>query len=180
MICKNCGKEIDKKAAVCVHCGVAVKQKKSIFKRWWFWLIVVVVIGAVAAGGGEESAPQSGDAPTQQAQDAPTPETFEAVELKEMFADLEKNAMLAEEKYQNKNIEVTGEISNFDSDGAYISIKVVGADAWDFNSMQCYIKNDEQKNILIQKSVGDSVTLQGKVKSIGEVLGYTLDIKNIK
>ena len=29
MFCKNCGKEIDDKAAVCVHCGVAVTNETS-------------------------------------------------------------------------------------------------------------------------------------------------------
>lgn len=27
MFCKNCGKEIDDKAAVCIHCGVPVKHE---------------------------------------------------------------------------------------------------------------------------------------------------------
>lgn len=27
MFCKNCGKEIDDKASVCVHCGVAVENE---------------------------------------------------------------------------------------------------------------------------------------------------------
>lgn len=29
----------------------AIKQKKSIFKRWWFWVIVVIVVGSVATSG---------------------------------------------------------------------------------------------------------------------------------
>ena len=29
MFCKNCGKEIDDKAAICVHCGVAVEKKSE-------------------------------------------------------------------------------------------------------------------------------------------------------
>jgi hypothetical protein len=29
MFCKNCGKEIDDKAAFCVHCGVAVNEKEK-------------------------------------------------------------------------------------------------------------------------------------------------------
>ena len=32
---------------------------------------------------------------------------------------------------------------------------------------------------MVQKSVGDGVTIKGKVKSIGEVLGYSIDIKEI-
>lgn len=49
-ICKNCGKEVDDKAIVCVHCGCSLKVKKPIFKKWWFWAIVVVLITGIAAG----------------------------------------------------------------------------------------------------------------------------------
>lgn len=30
MFCKNCGKEIDDKAAVCPHCGVAQSEQQPI------------------------------------------------------------------------------------------------------------------------------------------------------
>lgn len=49
-ICKNCGKEIDEKAVVCVHCGYSLKMKKPIFKKWWFWGIIVILIIGIAAG----------------------------------------------------------------------------------------------------------------------------------
>ena len=29
MFCKNCGQEIDDKASICVHCGVAVEKKSE-------------------------------------------------------------------------------------------------------------------------------------------------------
>ncbi len=29
MFCKNCGKEINDNAAVCIHCGVATEEKKA-------------------------------------------------------------------------------------------------------------------------------------------------------
>ena len=34
MFCKNCGKEIDDKAAICVHCGVNIKNSQSEGKSW--------------------------------------------------------------------------------------------------------------------------------------------------
>lgn len=36
MFCKNCGKEIDDKAAVCIHCGVATHTKPSIVDNGGF------------------------------------------------------------------------------------------------------------------------------------------------
>lgn len=180
MICKNCGKEIDNKAAVCVNCGAAVKQKKSIFKKWWFWLIVIIVIAIVGSASGDSETTgettNSGDA-TSATQETITYEKFD---LKTMFDDLKGNAMKAEEKYQNKYVEITGNITNFDSDGSYISIEPVNADEWNFDTAMCYIKTEEQKKILMEKSIGDQVTIKGKVKSIGEVLGYSFDIKEVE
>ena len=53
--CKNCGKEIDEKAVVCVHCGCSQKVKKPIFKKWWFWTIIVILIIGIAASSSEDS-----------------------------------------------------------------------------------------------------------------------------
>ena len=44
----------------------------------------------------------------------------------------------------------------------------------------CYIKNDSQKEFLVEKSVGDIITIKGQVKSIGEVMGYSIDIKEVQ
>ena len=45
--------------------------------------------------------------------------------------------------------------------------------------VQCYIKGDEQKSQVAAMSQGNTVTLRGKVQSVGEVLGYSLDIDEI-
>ncbi len=177
MICKKCGKELEENSVACPACGRAVKKKKF-YKKWWFWLIAVIVIAAIAANGGEEN-PDSGESSAPEST-AATQITYEKVELNDMFAVLKSNAMQAEEKYQGKYLEFSGKISNFDSDGSYISVEAIGADAWDFNSVMCYIKNEEQKQFLLNKSVGDTVTIRGKIKSIGEVLGYSLDMDTIE
>ncbi|MBR5452251.1 MAG: hypothetical protein IKV36_04590 [Clostridia bacterium] len=48
--CKNCGREIDEKAVLCVHCGCSIKAKKPIYKKWWFWVIAVIMIISIAVG----------------------------------------------------------------------------------------------------------------------------------
>lgn len=97
-----------------------------------------------------------------------------------MIDDLNNNAMKAESKYQDKNIEFSGKIQSFDSDGAYISVEPTDADEWNFDTAMCYIKTEEQKNFLMEKNIGDIVVIQGKVKSIGELLGYSIDIANVQ
>lgn len=61
MFCKNCGKEIDEKAVVCVNCGHAVKGEKAPRKKGLVWVLVVVaficIVGiAVSSGNGDGDA----------------------------------------------------------------------------------------------------------------------------
>ncbi len=181
MVCKKCGKELDDKAVVCVGCGCPVKkQSKNILKKWWFWVLAVLVVIVVAASGGDSETTNAGGETATQTEQKPIEIVYEQKDLKTMFAELESNAMKAEATYQDKYVEVTGKISGFDSDGSYISVQAVGADVWDFNSMMCYIKNDAQKQFLMEKNEGDTVIIKGKITSVGEILGYSLDIAEIQ
>ncbi|MBO5452961.1 MAG: hypothetical protein J6A69_03235 [Clostridia bacterium] len=179
MICKKCNGEIDKKAVVCVHCGC--KIKKPLLKKWWFWAVIVILVIAIAnMGGGEKTETTSNQQDNQTVETVQETVTYETVELDVMFEDLKNNAMKAEKNYQNKNIEFTGKIKSFDSDGDYITVEPTNADEWNFDSAMCYMKNEEQKNYLIEKNVGDTVTIKGKVKTIGEIIGYSIDIAEVQ
>lgn len=180
MFCKNCGKEIDDNAVTCIHCSAPIEtkpKKKSIFKRWWFWVIIAIVSVVVisSASGGDESS--SGNSPTQSASDQVE---YEKVDLQTMLDDLDANALKAEKTYQNKYVEVEGSITNFDSDGSYISIEPVNADEWNFDTVMCDIKDDSQLDFLLEKKTGDKVTIKGQITSVGEVLGYTIKIAEVK
>lgn len=183
MICKQCKNEIDKKAVVCIHCGC--KVKKPFYKKWWFWaLLVVVCIGASSGNNKKEtSSPATETAATATTQSSVKQEntiSYEPLNLLTMMEELKANAMKAEKNYQNKHIEITAKIQSFDSNGKYITVKPTNAGEWDFETAMCYTKNENQRDFLIEKNVGDIVTIQGKVKSVGEVLGYSIDIDNIK
>lgn len=175
MNCKKCGQEVDKKAVVCPNCGC--KIKKPIYKKWWLWAIVVVVAIIIGTSGGGDGTTTVSNTDT--SSNVAEEVTYEVVDLQTMFDELDANAMKAENNYQKKNIEFECKIKSFDSDGSYISVEPVGADEWNFSSAMCYIKNDTQKNFLIEKNVGDTITIKGKVKSIGEVLGYSIDIAEV-
>ena len=101
---------------------------------------------------------------------------YEKVDLQDMLDELDSNALRAEEKYQDKYIEITGEISSFDSDGKYISVVAQGMPHWSLDSVMCYLTDPAHKEFLLEKNVGDVVTIKGKVSSIGEVLGYSIKI----
>lgn len=153
-----------------------VVKKKPVYKKWWFWVIVVLAVAIVGASSANDSGSNNdGTSPSSSSVEI----VYEKVDLQTMFDDLGNNAMSAEQKYQNKYIEVEGKISNFDSDGEYISIEAISAGSFNLDTMMCYIKNDSQRQFIMQKSKGDTVTIKCKVKSIGEVLGYSVNINEI-
>ncbi len=54
MFCSNCGKEIDDKAVVCVHCGVQTNNKiksesSGAGKSWVVTLLLCLFLGSVGA-----------------------------------------------------------------------------------------------------------------------------------
>ena len=103
---------------------------------------------------------------------------YEKVDLQTMLDELDKNALRAEETYQDMYVEITGEIKSFDSDGKYISIVPCGAPLltdW----TQCFLSEPTHKTFLLEKAVGDVVTIRGKVITIGEIIGYQVRIVEI-
>lgn len=174
MKCKKCGQDVDKKAVVCTQCGC--KIKKPVYKKWWFW-VIIVIIGVIIANSSGNNETTNNDAIPSQNQTENI--SYETVDLQTMFDDLKSNAMKAENNYKNKYVEFVCKIKSFDSDGSYVTVEPKNADQWNFSSATCYIKNDAQREFLIQKNVGDIITIKAKVKSIGEVLGYSLDIQEV-
>jgi len=48
MFCKNCGKEIDDKAVICVHCGCATGNI-GMSKEWLITLVLCLLLGGLGA-----------------------------------------------------------------------------------------------------------------------------------
>ena len=106
-----------------------------------------------------------------------TKNTYIPYTVNQMMEDLNANAMKASSIYKDQNIEITGKLKNIDSSGAYISL--YSDNEWDFIGVTCYLKNDEQREQVMNMSIGDTVTLKGKCTEVGEVLGYALNIESI-
>ena len=157
-------------------------MKKPIYKKWWFWVIIGVVV-VVILGASTDDAGDAGTGAVTTGEVAGgtsnSGKTYQQVDIQTLLDELKENALRAETKYQNAYVEFTGKISNIDSDGAYINVESVNAGEWNFETIQCYIKSKDQKNFIIEKSVGDTVTIKGKITSIGEVLGYSVNIDSI-
>lgn len=177
-LCKYCQTEISKKAKVCPNC----KKKQGGILKWIIIVILVIaVISSVASGGDEK---ENGTSSTNQNQETEKKQEeqktieYMSCSVAEMMDTLESNALKAESTYQDQYVEITGRLSNIDSDGKYISL-VDQNDEWAILGVQCYLTTDEQKEQVMEMSVDDIVTLRGKVTSVGEVLGYSLDIDSI-
>lgn len=183
-VCKHCKSEIPAGAKICPQC----RKKQGSIGKWIVVALVVVIIGAVASSGGN-SDDSSGDTKVASSGNADasgnekeTDEKKEKIEYISVTAQdlvdaMNKNAMKASETYKEKHLKIKGKLGNIDSDGKYISID---SDEIDFVSIQCYIQSDEQKDIIMEKSAGDEITVKGYCKDVGEILGYSIDIDTVK
>lgn len=176
--CKHCGQEIAASAKVCPHCGG--KNKPPIYKRWWFIAIIVIIVLAAIGGSGssDSSGSTSSTATSKTAVSSSSSEVaieYTAYTVTELSEDLDSNALKAADKYKGQYVELTGRLSVIDSNGKYISI-VDSTDEWAITGVQCYIKNDEQKQLVMDMSIGDEIVVKGKITDVGEVLGYFLDM----
>lgn len=111
----------------------------------------------------------------------PTEKPIEYIkyDVSEMMDDLDANALKAEKKYADQYVEITGRLSNIDSDGKYIDLMPTDEE-FAFIGVQCYIKSDEQTDKVMEMSTDDTITLKGQITSIGEIMGYSLDIIEIE
>lgn len=179
-VCKHCGQEIAASAKVCPHCGG--KNTPPIYKRWWFIAIIILVVLGVIGSSGSSSSSSSSSTTSKAASttisssvsSAPAIE-YTSYTVTELSNDLDSNALKASDKYKGQYVELSGTVSVIDSDGKYISI-TDSSNEWAIIGVQCYIKDDEQKQAVMDLSIGDKVVVKGKITNIGEVLGYYLDM----
>ena len=185
--CKHCGAEIAASAKVCPQCGG--KNKKPLYKRPWFIAVIaIIIIGAIGSAGGDKTSNEAKKNDTQVTTsgntnntqpESETPEiTYTAYAVSELMDDLNSNALKAADKYKDQYVELTGRLNVIDSSGKYISI-VSTEDEFAILGVQCYIKSEEQKSAVMDMSIGDTLVVKGKIKDVGEVMGYSLDIDEV-
>lgn len=196
-LCKHCQSEIPKKAKICPNCK---KKQGGILKWVGIAFVVLIVIGALGGGGDKnkstiqtennsndesnmenviaETETENGTVEDPEEQEKEQKEIeYIPVTATELSDALSNNAMKAQNDYKDKYLEITGKLGNIDSDGKYINID--SDKDFDLTGIQCYIKSDEQKETIMNMSKGDSITVKGYCKDMGEVLGYQIDIDAI-
>ena len=189
-LCKYCKTEIPAGAKICPNC----KKKQGGALKWIVIVVVVLALISAAAGGGDKTSetqqasnsnsPTTNDNSAGAAQDTKEvekesegPIEYISVTATELSDALSNNAMKAQNDYENQYLEISGKLGNIDSNGKYISID---SDIdFDLTNIQCYIKSDEQKQVIMEMSRGNAIIVKGYCKDIGELLGYQIDIEEI-
>lgn len=184
--CWRCKETIDKKTKKCPNCGA-----RQNLPTWAIVIIVILAISVVSNLGNDYSESiNSGNNNTinknidkdNKANNLPNQvqESIEYIKVSKDDLDeaLDKNAAVARETYINKYVEVTGKLGTIDSELKYISLKS-STKKWDFQSINCTIKNNEQKEIIKTLVKDQEITVKGKITDVGEVLGYYLNITEI-
>lgn len=181
-LCRYCKTEIPYGAKICPNC----RKKQGGGKAKWVIAAVVVVAIIGTMGGGKKDGNQTAaqnvsgaETAAEAAETTQAPIEYTEYSVDEMMDDLKANAMAASDKYKGQHIRITGELSVIDSDGKYISLRPQNNE-FAIVGVQCYFKSQEQKDRVKQMAKGDIVTLSGTCKSVGEVMGYTLDIDEIQ
>lgn len=172
------------------------REEKKQKKKTWVWIVVGVIVLFVLVGSSgensedvkevavEEKTNEEAVAEEKSIEEVTVEEaTEEAIEynmytVDEMVSVLNENALKAEKTFQDQYVEITGRLNVIDSDGNYISLTPVN-DEWAIIGVQCYIQNEEQLNQVLEMKMDDTIVLRGKIKSVGEIMGYSLDIDSI-
>ena len=153
-------------------------MNRPVTKKWWFWaIIVVVVLGIIGgvSGSNSESKPN-----TNTPSGTEEPISYTHYNVTELFDALSSNAMKAQSDFKDQYVEIEGYLSVVDSDGKYISVGAAPNDySYIFQTIQCYIKNDTQKQQIMEISTDSPIVVRGRITSVGEVLGFSMNIDSI-
>ena len=174
--CTSCGAEIATSAKTCPQCGA--KVKRPITKKWWFWVVVVVIIAAIVGG---TSGSKSGDKPAPDEPMTPQqPISYTHYNVTELFDALKNNAMKAQSDFKDQYVEIEGYLDVVDSDGKYIGVGAAPDNyTYVLQSVHCNIKNDAQKQQIMNINTDSPIVVRGKITSVGEIMGFTLDMDSI-
>ena len=143
------------------------------FKKKRFWAIgVVVLVIAMQAGGGSSD---SNNSATDTATKAPAEQAME-VTAEQLITDLEGNALNAKTTWEDKRVKITGIVYNIDASGDYFSLR--GDDEFSFTNVTVNI-DESLVGAVSAFTIGQEVTVTGKITGVGEILGYSVDAESI-
>jgi len=98
--------------------------------------------------------------------------------VNELVDALNSNALKASNTYKGQYVELTGKLATIDSSGKYFSLGRTD-DELSFTTVLCNI-NKEHLAQVENFTDEQEVTVIGTITSVGEILGYSLDVETIK
>ena len=147
------------------------------FKILKYIFIGVIVLGAIGSVMGNNGGVSSSSSSSKQVQEAQ--KNYAEADIDVLLNDAKNNAAKANKDYKGKYVKiVNGDVFNIESNARYISIE--GSDPYTLIHVQCYPKNDQVKDAMINLSKGQRVTVYGKITDVGEIMGYSLDMDKIE
>ena len=147
------------------------------FKILKYIFIGVIVLGAIGSVMGNNGGVSSSSSSSKQVQEAQ--KNYAEADIDVLLNDAKNNAAKANKDYKGKYVKiVNGDVFNIESNARYISIE--GSDPYTLIHVQCYPKNDQVKDAMINLSKGQRVTVYGKITDVGEIMGYSLDMDKVE
>ena len=167
--CKECGKEISSEAEVCPHCGKKIDEG-NMFSKLVGILVILGAIGSIFDNDKPKNA-STVSIPAEQI-------VFQKVNIGVMDKQLKENAARAQQKYQGMYVEFQGVLDIIDANGKYFTVSL--NDSFLAPNILCNISDEQQKQVLISKSKGNIISVKGKIKRVGEMAGFHLDVIELK
>lgn len=122
----------------------------------------------------EEAAARQAEKEAQQAAERASIDYID-VSASQLVDDLDSNAMVAKETYEGGYYRITGTLSGIDASGKYISLRPED-NPYTWTSIRCDLDDDTVRDAVRHMAEGQIVTLCGKIKSVGEIAGYSVDV----
>lgn len=104
---------------------------------------------------------------------------YQEVTVNALHEELENNILRAEHKYQDEYVEIPGILAGISSEDQYfllIDLDNGFLQALDPNYILCSITDASNVDILLEKNIGDIITVRGQITNIDSSSGYSLDL----
>ena len=144
-------------------------MKKRIYQRMWFWIILALLVSGIGRWLLSEPADHDGNAPRSDVE-------YAEVTVDELFEEINTNPLRAEDKYNDQYVAVTGVLRVIDDDS--IGLYPLGYESID--GVHCVLVYDDQREKLKEYSKGDTITVKGKIREVGDVFLYKMTIDCIE
>lgn len=155
--CKECGNDVSDKAEACPNCGVKVPKKAGLIIKLGGGFVAIVFLIAIFAPSkqGSTSSQQGG---------AATPATAPEFKTtaKEIATAYNENTVAADAKFKGKRFEVTGTISDINTDMMDNAVLILKGGVNDFSDPHFQLSDvDKPKAATLKKGMKVALTCEG-------------------